>query len=175
MSGPISDNSSFEAIISRIHTDLFDDYDHWIISRLVQVTADLEKCFRDYEIAPLTHLIYAFFWGDFCDWYLEASKGKLRGEECHRNNSLAIQDLVIRQVLQLSNPIIPHITEELWHGLGYDEVIPYIQSTSITLARTIEERVPVDLDAVERAMQLQGLITQARSLKAQYNLATKRD
>ncbi|MEC8332736.1 MAG: class I tRNA ligase family protein, partial [Verrucomicrobiota bacterium] len=175
MSGPMSDNSSFEAIICRIHTDLFDDYDHWIISRLEQVTSDLEKCFRHYEIAPLTHLIYSFFWGDFCDWYLEASKGKLRGDECLRNNCLGIQDLVIRQVLQLSNPIIPHITEELWHGLGYDEVIPYIQSTPIILARTIEERVPVDSDAIERAMQLQELITQARSLKAQYNLAAKRD
>ena len=175
MSGPMSDNSSFEAIICRIHTDLFDDYDHWIISRLEQVTSDLEKCFKNFEIAPLTHLVYTFFWGDFCDWYVEASKGKLKGEECLRNNCLAIQDLVIRQVLQLSNPIIPHITEELWHGLGYDEVIPYIQSTPIILARTIEERVPVDPDAIERAAQLQELITQARSLKAQYNLASKRD
>ena len=175
MSGPMSDNSSFEAIICRIHTDLFDDYDHWIISRLEQVTSDLEKCFKNFEIAPLTHLVYTFFWSDFCDWYVEASKGKLKGEECLRNNCLAIQDLVIRQVLQLSNPIIPHITEELWHGLGYDEVIPYIQSTPIILARTIEERVPVDSGAIERAAQLQELITQARSLKAQYNLATKRD
>jgi valyl-tRNA synthetase len=175
MSGPMFDNSSFEAIICRIHTDLFDDYDHWIIGRLEQVTSDLEKCFRNFEIAPLTHIIYAFFWSDFCDWYVEASKGKLKGEECLRDNCLAIQDLVIRQVLQLSNPITPHITEELWHGLGYDEVISYIQFTPIILARTIEERVPVDPDAIERAAQLQELITQARSLKAQYNLASKRD
>jgi len=119
MSGPMADNSSFEAIISRIHPDLFDDYDHWILGRLHHVTAELEKCFANFEISPLTHQIYAFFWGDFCDWYVEASKGKLKGSEELRDNCLAIQDLVIRQVLQLANPIIPHNTEELWEGLGY--------------------------------------------------------
>ena len=175
MSGPMSDNSSLEAILSRIHTDLFDDYDHWIIGRLTQVTADLEKCFANYELAPLTHQIYAFFWGDFCDWYVEASKGKLKGDEELRDNCLAVQDLVIRQVLQLANPIIPHITEELWKGLGYDEVVPYIQNTTLTLALTLGERVPVDPDSIRRVTQLQELISQARALKAQYNLASKRD
>lgn len=175
MSGPMADNSSFEAIISRIHPDLFDDYDHWILGRLQQVTAELEKCFNHYEIAPLTHQIYAFFWGDFCDWYVEASKGKLKGDAELRDNCLAIQDLVIRQVLQLANPIIPHITEELWKGLGYDEVVAYIQNTPVVAASTLEERVPVDPGAIERVSSLQELISQARALKAQYNLASKRD
>jgi valyl-tRNA synthetase len=175
MSGPQADNSSFEAIISRIHSDLFDDYDHWILGRLQKVTADLEKCFANYEISPLTHQIYAFFWGDFCDWYVEASKGKLKSDEALRDNCLAIQDLVIRQVLQLANPVIPHITEELWHGLAYDEVVPYIQNTPLISAMTMEERVPVDPDAIERVTHLQELISQARALKAQYNLANKRD
>ena len=93
---------------------------------------------------PLTHQIYAFFWGDFCDWYVEASKGKLKASEELRDNCLAIQDLVIRQVLQLVNPVIPHITEELWEGLGYGEVIAYIQNTTLTKAMTLEDRVPVD-------------------------------
>ncbi|TVP80967.1 MAG: valine--tRNA ligase [Puniceicoccaceae bacterium] len=175
MSGPRADNSSFEAIISRIHTDLFDDYDHWILGRLQQVTADVEKCFAQYELAPLTHLIYAFFWGDFCDWYVEASKGKLRGEEALRDNCLAVQDLVIRQVLQLAHPVIPHISEELWQGLGYDAGVAYIQNTTLLKASTLEERVPVDFDSIERVTQLQELISQARALKGQYNLASKRD
>lgn len=175
MSGPMADNSSFEAIISRMNPDLFDDYDHWILGRLQQVTAELEKCFTNYEIAPLTHQIYAFFWGDFCDWYVEASKGKLKGDAELRDNCLAIQDLVIRQVLQLANPIIPHITEELWNGLGYDEVVAYIQNTPIVPTSTLEEQVPVDPGAIERVSNLQELISQARALKAQYNLASKRD
>ncbi|MDP4693874.1 MAG: class I tRNA ligase family protein, partial [Opitutales bacterium] len=175
MSGPMADNSSLEAIVSRIDPSLFDDYDHWIIGRLTQVTADLEKCFANFEIAPLTHQIYAFFWGDFCDWYVEASKGKLKGDEALRDNCLAIQDLVIRQVLQLANPIMPHITEELWKGLGYDASVAYIQNTKLTSAAALAEQVPADNSAVERVINLQEFISQGRALKAQYNLANKRD
>ncbi len=175
MSGPMADNSSLDAILGRIDASLFDDYDQWIVGRLIDLTADLEKCFKNYEIAPLTHKIYEFFWGDFCDWYVEASKGKLKGDEALRDNCLAIQDLVIRQVLQLANPIMPHITEELWQGLGYDANTPFIQNTKLTEAATLAEQLPVDKSAVERVINLQELISQARALKAQYNLASKRD
>ncbi|MEN8829841.1 MAG: valine--tRNA ligase [Lentimonas sp.] len=175
MSGPMADNSSLEAITGRIDASLFDDYDHWILGRLIAVSADIEKCFSSFEIAPLTHQIYAFFWGDFCDWYVEASKGKLKGDEALRDNCLAIQDLVIRQVLQLANPVMPHITEELWTGLGYDASTPFIQNTKLTSAVILTEQVPVDKSAVARVLNLQELISQARALKAQYNLANKRD
>jgi valyl-tRNA synthetase len=175
MSGPMEDNSSFEAIISRIHPGLLDDTDHWILGRLHAVTGELEKCFANYEIAPLTHLIYAFFWSDFCDWYVEASKGRMKEDEDTRDHCLAIQDLVIRQVLQLAHPIVPHITEELWRGLGYAEAVPYIQNTLLIGAETLEDRLSIDAGAMERIAQLQELISQARALKAQYNLAAKRD
>ena len=183
MSGPqadsssasLADNSSLEAIVSRINSELLDDYDHWILGRLIEVSSNLEKCFANYEIAPLTHQIYAFFWGDFCDWYVEASKGKLKGDEALRDNCLAIQDLVIRQVLQLANPIMPHITEELWKGQGYDASVAFIQNTKLTTAAELNELVAVDKSAVERVIHLQELISQARALKAQYNLANKRD
>ena len=101
---------------------------------------------------------------------MEASKGKLKASEELRDNCLAIQDLVIRQVLQLANPVIPHITEELWEGLGYGEVIAYIQNTTLTKAMTLEERVPVDKESIGRVTNLQELISQALALKAQYNL-----
>lgn len=175
MSGPMADNSSLESILKRINPELCDDYDHWILCRLIEVTAEIEKCFEQYEPAPLTHLIYAFFWGDFCDWYVEASKGKLSGEEALRDNCLAIQDLVLRQVLQLAHPIIPHITEELWKGLGYDGTASFIQNTQLTKASDLEAALKADTSAVARVSDLQALISQARALKSQYNLANKRD
>ena len=86
MSGPMADNSSLGVILGRIDHSLLDDYDHWILGRLTAVTREIEKCFESYEIASLTHQIYAFFWGDFCDWYVEASKGKLKASEVLRDN-----------------------------------------------------------------------------------------
>ncbi|MFT4901015.1 MAG: valyl-tRNA synthetase [Lentimonas sp.] len=175
MSGPMADNSSLEVILGRIDLSLLDDYDHWILGRLTAVTRDIEKCFESYEIAALTHQIYAFFWGDFCDWYVEASKGKLKGSEAIRDNCLAIQDLVIRQVLQLANPVMPHITEELWHGLGYDAKLAFIQNAPLSSAAELSQQLRTDASAIQRVTQLQELISQGRALKAQYNLATKRD
>ena len=175
MSGPMADNSSLEAIHARIDPSLLDDYDHWILARLAEVTGEVERCFTGYELAPLTHNIYAFFWSDFCDWYVEASKGKLKGSEAERDNCLAIQDLVLRQVLQLANPVIPHITEELWLGLGYAAAEPFIQNTVISDSEAVLGKLAVDQGAVERVANLQELISQARALKAKYNLASKRD
>ncbi|WP_269526945.1 valine--tRNA ligase [Coraliomargarita parva] len=174
MSGEMADNSGLEAILGRIDPAKCDDYDHWILGRLAQVTEDVEKCFTGYELAPLTHNIYAFFWSDFCDWYVEASKGKLKDASL-RDNCLAIQDLVLRQVLQLANPVMPHITEELWKGLGYDASQAFIQNARIPHASEVVAGIEVDAGAVERVANLQELISQARALKAQYNLANKRD
>ncbi|MFW5874569.1 MAG: valine--tRNA ligase [Verrucomicrobiota bacterium] len=172
--GGMADNSSLEAIRARIDPAKCDDTDHWILARLRAVTAEVAKCFTGYELAPLTHLIYGFFWSDFCDWYVEASKGKLKDDSL-RDHCLAIQDLVLRQVLQLAHPVMPHITEELWKGLGYDAAVPFIQNTEIPAADALLDGIEVDPQAVERVVNLQELITQARALKAKYNLAAKRD
>jgi valyl-tRNA synthetase len=175
MSGPMSDNSSLAAIHARIDPSLLDDYDHWTLARLAEVTKDVEKCFTQYDLAPLTHHIYGFFWSDFCDWYVEASKGKLKGSEAERDNCLAIQDLVLRQVLQLANPVIPHITEELWTGFGYAANERFIQNAKLSNSAEILGALSVDQSAVDRVANLQELISQARALKAKYNLANKRD
>jgi len=174
MSGPMADNSSLETIRGRIDASRLDDYDHWILARLGEVTGAVEKCFRDYELAPLTGHLYAFFWSDFCDWYVEASKGKLK-DDALREHCLAIQDLVLRQVLQLAHPVMPHITEELWQGLGYAAARPFIQNSPIPDSATILARIGVDAGAVERVGNLQEFISQARALKSNYNLANKRD
>lgn len=175
MSGPMADNSTLEAILDRIEPKLCDDYDHWILYRLVEVTSAIERCFSQYELAPLTHLIYEFFWSDFCDWYVEASKEKVSCNEASRDHCLAIQDLVLRQVLQLVHPVAPHISEELWHRLGYDSKQPFIQNTSLTRAVDVEAALQIDASAVARVNDLQELISLARSLKSQYNLASKRN
>ena len=129
----------------------------------------------EYDLAPYTHKLYAFFWSDFCDWYVEASKGKLKGEAGVRDNCLAIQDLVLRQVLQLAHPVMPHITEELWSGLGYAGAARFIHESPIPDANALLPGISIDRGATERVAQLQGLISEARALKAKYHWASKRD
>jgi valyl-tRNA synthetase len=171
----MSDNRDLDGILQRLDRTLFDDPDHWILQRLCDLTQSLESGFQDYEIAPLTHRLYAFFWSDFCDWYVEASKAKLQASAALRDNCLAIQDLVIRQFLQLAHPVIPHITEELWQALGYAQPQTYIHQARLSPAQALIQSLNPDASAVERVAQLQALISQGRALKAQYRLASKRD
>ena len=176
MSGAMEDNSSVDLIRSRMKPEIWDDYDHWILARLAEFTESVESCFKNFDLAPLTHLIYRFFWNDFCDWYVEASKGKLKTGGDSTGNCLAIQDFVLRQVLQLAHPVIPHITEELWAQLGYgqsDKLL--IEKTTILKAEWMKEQLAFSESAVERVNAMQSLIQEARALKAQYKIANKRD
>ena len=70
---------------------------------------------------------------------------------------------------------MPHITEELWQGLGYDAQIAFIQNAKLTGADQLAAALTTDPTAIERVTQLQEFISQGRGLKAQYNLANKRD
>ena len=175
MSGAAGRNESLESIFDRLDREWFDHYDHWILARLAGVTREVAECFRRFELAQFTQLIYGFFWSDFCDWYVEASKEKLRQDSALRENCLAIQDLVLRQVLLLAHPVIPHITEELWTGLGFDAAKPFVQNTPIPAAEELETALSPDSAAVDRVEALNQWISQARALKAQFNLANRRD
>jgi valyl-tRNA synthetase len=88
--------------------------DRWILSRL-QSTVDLTtRGIEDYEPQVSINALYDFAWHDFCDWYLEAAKPRLRdGDPAARATSLHVLDTLLR----LLHPFTPFVTEELWHRL----------------------------------------------------------
>jgi len=179
MSGPAGDNTALETIAARIDPAKLDIYDHWILSRMVETTAAVAKIFENYELSQMTQALYAFYWGDFCDWYVEASKAKLQTDAAA--TSLAVQDLVIRQTLLLLEPLTPHITEELWHQLGYAKGEgDFIQNTVIPSAEDLKAALAkagaaIDENAAATVASLNELVVRMRTMKADYNLASKRD
>lgn len=181
LSGPAGDRQSAAAIVARLDPDRLEAADRWILDRLVSTTQDLEKAFATFEFSQLTQVIYSFFWSDFCDWYVEAAKVRVQGADTAvRDTCLAVQDLVFRQLLLLLEPICPFITEELWQTMGFAKDGQFLQMTPVEsaerLRRTLAEGgVTLDADSVSRMVNLQELVTLARGLKAQYNLAARRD
>ena len=175
LSGPMSDNSSLDAILSRLEPSKFDADDHAILFGLQRLQADIADAFTRFEFSGAVQKLYTFFWSDFCDWYVEVSKSKLQDDSL-RANCLAIQDLVLRQVLLLLHPFTPFITEELWHGLGYGAEGTFIQDQSPDAVEAIVSRLgSPDGAAAAQVDQLKSASTQVRALKAEYNLASKRD
>jgi valyl-tRNA synthetase len=175
MSGPMADNSSLEAIVSRINPAVFDSNDHAILERMLAVEAEVATCFENFEFSRAVQSIYGFFWNDFCDWYVEVSKAKLQ-DETQRDTCLAIQDLVIRQSLLLLHPFTPFITEELWHRLGYGGDDEFIQNVKPGCDGPVSGHgIVIDASAVAETTQLKEFVVAARALKSEYNLASKRD
>jgi valyl-tRNA synthetase len=78
-----------------------------------EVTAGIEE----YSFQRSIEAAYDFAWHDFCDWYLEAAKARLRdGDPAARSAALHVLDTLFR----LLHPFMPFVTEELWHRLPDD-------------------------------------------------------
>jgi len=99
--------------------------DHWILSRLAGCIEEVDRRFERYQINELANALYAFFWSDFCDWYIELVKPRLYGN--HGQDARATQSAtvarqvlawVLDQTLRLLHPIAPFITEALWKQLN---------------------------------------------------------
>jgi valyl-tRNA synthetase len=87
--------------------------DRWILSRLNHLIADVDKLMDDFQFGEAERLIHDFVWGEFCDWYIEISKLRLKGEA----SPLPILVHVLETSLRLLHPFMPFITEEIWHNL----------------------------------------------------------
>ncbi len=179
MSGEAGDNSSLASILARLSPGQFDADDHAILQRLLGTTREVDRCFAAFEFSAAVQALYSFFWNDFCDWYVEVSKAKLQ-EAATKPTCLAIQDLVLRQTLLLLHPFIPFITEELWHQLGFGPDGRFIADAHLANASSLADAAVLHglvLDAAAAATieTLKELVAKARALKADHNLASRRD
>ncbi|MGH9714264.1 MAG: valine--tRNA ligase [Candidatus Acidiferrales bacterium] len=90
----------------------------WIFSRLSSVAAEAGKALEEFRFHEACHVIYQFFWSDFCDWYIERVKPQLSDPD--RKVSIAAWSNIfaaLEVALRLLHPVMPFLTEELWHRL----------------------------------------------------------
>ena len=88
--------------------------DRWIIHRLNEVTGAVQENLKAYEFGEAQREVYEFLWGDYCDWYIELSKIRLRAGD---SSPLRILSHVLERTLRLLHPFMPFITEEVWKNL----------------------------------------------------------
>ncbi len=92
--------------------------DRWILSRLDRTAETVAQAMDGFRLNEASLAVYHFFWHEFCDWYLEMSKGALYGEdEAARDASRWTLCRVLDDALRLLHPFMPYITEELWQRL----------------------------------------------------------
>ncbi|PHX80178.1 MAG: valine--tRNA ligase [Opitutia bacterium] len=179
MSGPMADNSTLAAVVSRMKAPQLDDDDFAILQGLAELTDSTTKNLEEHEFTAYAQGLYSFFWGDFCDWYVEASKARLKDPSLV-DNCLAVQDLVLRQFLLLLHPVAPFISEELWHLLGYGTEKDFIQNhhtgSGGDLLRVLRDNgIKLSAAKVADVALLREFVASVRGLKSQANQATRRD
>ncbi len=184
-----------------IEPGLLTSDDKWILLKLDQAIREITNAFTEYRFNEATQTLYRFFWSEYCDWYVEASKALLGGPtqaptsaaaksdgsvssaEARRANTLAVLDFVLSHTLRLFHPFLPFITEDLWHGMGYHEDMPEGQGGKTIIfapwPKPLEEdfRAHYGLDAcyLQIVDTKYALVTQGRNLRREANIqASKR-
>src|SRR5213079_3446091 len=91
-----------------------------VLARLNETIDAVEAAYRDYQFNTVVQRLYDFVWSDYCDWFVEAAKTDIFGDDQLRKKAaLATMDYVTSAVLRLLHPFMPHITEELWTIMGF--------------------------------------------------------
>ena len=148
--------------------------DRWILSRFNGVADYVGDALEEYRFHEAANRIYDFFWGEFCDWYIELIKPRLNSDsggdkaaaELACNNLVAVFEAALR----LLHPVMPFITEEIWHAI-YDGKPPF---KSIALAAfPLGDSKQIDLKAETHMAILQDLIVSVRNLRAELKVEPK--
>ena len=85
--------------------------ERWILGRIVDTRAELDRLLPSFEFAPVVELLYHLVFDDFCDWYAEAIKPRLYAAD---EAAIATALAALEELLVLLHPVMPHVTEEIW-------------------------------------------------------------
>jgi valyl-tRNA synthetase len=148
----------------------------WLYSRLHAVCNDVERALTDYRFDEASQAVYQFFWGEFCDWYLELIKLRLDfSAPGNATTQLSLNALVsaFESALRLLSPFMPFLTEELWHAL-YASIEQPSPAKSIALTRYPQaNEFAADLASVSAMETLQELIVTVRGLRKELAVPEK--
>ena len=145
--------------------------DGWLFARLAETLDIVKAALESYRFHEAVQSIYQFFWNDFCDWYIEWIKPELNGANADRaavawKNLFAAFDAALR----LLHPVMPFLTEELWHQLPQRS-----GARSIALERYPEARASWrNAAALKEFALVQEVITTIRALRAELKLDPKK-
>jgi len=145
--------------------------DRWLFARLAATVETVNAALEEYRFHEAAQSVYQFFWGDFCDWYIEWVKPELQHADRTRA-TVAWKNLFagFDAALRLLHPLMPFLTEELWHQLPQKA-----GAKSISLDHYPEARAAWKNDQGLREFVLvQEVIQGLRTVRAEMKLDPKK-
>jgi valyl-tRNA synthetase len=145
--------------------------DRWLFGRLAGTVETVNAALEDYRFHEAAQGVYQFFWGDFCDWYIEWVKPDLQSTDLERA-SVAWKNLFagFDAALRLLHPFMPFLTEELWHQLPQKAAVK-----SIALDRYPQARASwKNAEALREFGMVQEVIQSLRTIRSEMKLDKKK-
>lgn len=150
--------------------------DQHILAKLSEAVHMTEDNLGKHRFNDAALAMYDFMWHHYCDWYVEYSKGVFRGEDEQRKKEVEqVMHYVFSNAIRLLHPFVPFITEELWHGMGYNTSCESIQRAPWPKALSYEDlnEWGVESRLVEYVDAKHDLIRVGRTLRSDYNLTPR--
>ncbi len=172
------ENSGSSAFSFQENIERLSIYDLDILAKLDALRDNLEKAYEAYRFSECGQLLYEFFWSQFCDWYLESTKGHFRegADPERRETTLAVIDTVLERYLEYLHAYMPHITEELWEKMGFARDGELLMRTPVSTLPVLDGLDETTVaEATERAGAVYEATGRMRHLKAEYNLAASKN
>ena len=158
------------------HNDmLFSLADKWIISRLQEMNKQVIDSLNTYRLDLAAQAIYEFTWNEYCDWYLELSKSVLNtdtSDSAQQQGTRYTLIHILENLLRISHPIMPYITEEIWQrvaplaGIAQQDE----HETIMLQPYPAPDNVQIDQSALDEMNWLQQFVLGIRQIRSGYDI-----
>ncbi len=153
-----------------VSRDGLTELDRWIYHRLDAAATNMRDALETYRYNDGAQTIYEFFWNDFCDWYVEATKLSFRnGDDAEKNRAVSVLLNVLEESLRLLHPYLSFITEEIYRRLPLNcaEGAKPREAMLITAPYPSPNDARKDPVAEARFTILQDMVRSVRALRAE--------
>ena len=148
--------------------------DRWILSRLNLTISGVTSLMEDFQFGEAQRQIHDFLWGEFCDWYIEFAKIRLRFAE-EGPSPISVLVYVLETSLRLLHPYMPFVTEELWQHLKKQLPSAWQATESIMVsAYPAADETAIDPQAEQVMECIIEIIQSIRNARAQYKVESIR-
>jgi valyl-tRNA synthetase len=170
MQGPLT--KGWDTLDDLTAADLRPD-DRWVLAAADKAVRDATNQLEAFNFNAYSNVLYEFVWNQFCDWFVESAKSAFYSDDdTRKQNTLRVYDAVMHRILRLMHPVMPFVTEELYHHLGYvggdQTIMDAIWPEPMTDAQ--KERLGLGDAFIQSVENRFELIRGGRLLRGTYNI-----
>jgi len=164
----LGDNPAQYAIWHRPDASELSLADRWILAREHNLLNRVNQLFQEYRFNEAAQDLYHFLWDEYCDWYIEASKVTLNGNnESAKQHMRGVLVHVLEHALRLLHPMMPFVTEEIWQHLPY-------KGEALIVAKWPEGNKVVDHASIEEFERVMNTVRAIRNARSEFNVEPAR-